>query len=68
MIRTLTITYEKSNDDMPIMCVAESDVSSSTVMNMITGEKAEQLLKELTEWNMIINTEGECKEWKRNKD
>lgn len=62
MIRTLTVTYEESNDDMPIMCVAEKDVSSSTVMKMITGDKAEQLFKELTEWNMIINTEGENKE------
>jgi hypothetical protein len=59
MIRTLTVTYEKPNGDMPIMCVAESDVSSSTVMKMITGEKAEQLFKELTEWNMIINKESE---------
>lgn len=59
MIRTLTVTYEKPNGDMPIMCVAESNVSSSTVMNMIIGDKAEQLFKELTEWNMIINTEGE---------
>jgi hypothetical protein len=59
MIRTLTITYEKPNGDMPIMCVAEKDVSSSTVMKMITGDKAEQLFKELTEWNMIINAEGE---------
>jgi hypothetical protein len=41
------------------MCVAEKDVSSSTVMKMITGDKAEQLFKELTEWNMIINAEGE---------
>ena len=62
MIRTLTITYEKSNDDMPIMCVAESDMPSSTVMKMITGDKAEQIFKELTEWNMIINMEGENKE------
>lgn len=62
MIRTLTVTYEESNGDMPIMCVAESNMSSSTVMKMITGENAEQLFKELTEWNMIINKESECKE------
>jgi hypothetical protein len=62
MIRTLTVTYEKLNDNMPIMCVAEKDVSSSTVMKMITGDKAEQLFKELIEWNMIINTESENKE------
>ena len=61
MIRTLTITYEESNGDIPIMCVAESNMSSSTVMKMITGEKAEQLFKELTEWNTIINMEGENK-------
>lgn len=59
MIRTLTVTYEKPNGDMPIMCVAEKDVSSSTVMKMITGDKAEQLFKELTEWNMIINIESD---------
>lgn len=62
MIRTLTVTYEKPNGDMPIMCVSESNMSSSTVMKMITGEKAEQLFKELTEWNMIINKESENKE------
>lgn len=56
------MAYEKSNEDMPIMCVAESNMSSSTVMKMITGEKAEQLFEELTEWNMIINKEGENKE------
>lgn len=59
MIRTLTVTYEESNGDTPIMCVTEKDVLSSTVMKMITGDKAEQLFEELTEWNMIINKESD---------
>ena len=61
MIRTLTITYEKSNEDIPVLCVVESDIPSSTVMKMITGERAEQLFEELTEWNVIINAESENK-------
>ena len=50
MTKILTISYEKSNEDIPVMCVAESDLLSTatTVVKMFTGEKAEQLYKELT--------------------
>ena len=53
MTRILTISYEKSNKDMPVMCVTESNLLSTTttVVNMFTGEKAEQLYKELTGQN-----------------
>ena len=50
MTKILTISYEKSNEDIPVMCVAESDLLSTTttVVKMFTGKKAEQLYKELT--------------------
>lgn len=54
MIRTLTITYEKSNEDVPVMCVAEGNLFSITVIKIFTGEKAEQLFKELTGQNVIV--------------
>lgn len=61
MTRTLTITYEKSNEDIPVMCVAENNFFSVTVIKMFTGEKAEQLYKELTGQNVIIKIENEDK-------
>lgn len=50
MISILTITYEKSSEDMPVMYVEESSLLSikSSKMFTYTGEKAEQLYKELT--------------------
>lgn len=59
MTRTLTITYDKSNQDIPVMCVAESNLLSITVIKMFTGEKAEQLYKELTGQNAIVKIESE---------
>lgn len=59
MNRTLTITYEKSNEDMPVLCVAESSLFSITVIKMFTGEKAEWLYKELTGQNVVIKIESE---------
>jgi len=59
MTRTLTITYEKSNQDISVMCVAESNQSSITVVNMFTGEKAEQLYKELTGQDVVVRAESE---------
>ena len=61
MTRTLTITYEKSNEDIPVMCVAESGFFTNTVIKMFTGEKAERLYKELTGQNVIIKIENEDK-------
>ena len=50
MTRTLIITYEKSNEYMPVMHVEESGLLSTTPSKVLihTGEKAEQLYKELT--------------------
>lgn len=59
MTRTLTITYDKSNEDLPVMCVAESSLFSIAVVKMFTGEKAEQLYKELTGQNVVVKLEGE---------
>ena len=59
MQRTLTITYEKSNEDMPVMCVAENSIFSVVVLKMFTGEKAEQLYKELTGQNVIVKVKSE---------
>lgn len=62
MYRTLTISYDQSNEDIPVMCVTESSVFSVAVIKMFTGEKAEQLYKELTGQNVVIKLEGEEKE------
>lgn len=59
MTRTLTITYDKSNEDIAVMCVAENNFLSTTVLKMFTGERAEQLYKELTGQNVIVNVESE---------
>ncbi len=56
MSRTLTITYDKSNEDTPVLCVAENGFLSMTtnVIKIFTGERAEQLYKELTGQNVNI--------------
>lgn len=50
MIRTLIISYEKSNEDRPVMYIEESGLFTSTPQKVLihTGEKAERLYKELT--------------------
>ena len=60
-MRTLTITYEKSNEDIPVLCVTGNGFLSMTpnVIKLFTGEKAEQLYKELTGQNVIIKVESE---------
>ena len=59
MSRTLTITYDKSNEDIPTLCVSESGFFSTSVIRVFTGEKAESLYKELTGQNVIIKVESE---------
>lgn len=59
MTRTLTITYDKSNEDIPVMSVGENSIFSTRVIKIFTGERAEQLYKELTEPNRIIKLESE---------
>ena len=61
MIRTLMITYEKLNKDRPVMEVRESGSYSCTPQKVLihTGEKAEQLYKELTGQNVNIKSESE---------
>lgn len=44
MTRILTITYDKSNEDIPVMCVGESNLWSTTVIKMFTGEKSRTAL------------------------
>lgn len=53
---------DKSNEDLPVMCVAESNLFSITVIKMFTGEKAEQLYKELTGQNVVVKTESKEEE------
>lgn len=59
MNRTLTISYEKSNEDIPVMCVLENNIFSNAVIKTFTGEKAELLYKELTGQNVIVKLESE---------
>ena len=58
MARTLTVTYDKSNEDKPVLCVAEGNVFSVTLLKIFTGERAEQLFNELT-GQKIISMESE---------
>lgn len=50
MIKTLMITYEKSDKGRPVMYVEESGLFTSTPQKVLihTGENAERLYKELT--------------------
>lgn len=59
MNRTLTITYEESNEDIPVLCVVENNIFSTTVIKLFTGDKATQLYKELTGQNVIVKVESE---------
>ena len=61
MIRTLTITYDKSNEGIPTLCVSESSLlsMSTTIIRILTGEKAESLYKELTGQNVVVELKGE---------
>jgi hypothetical protein len=59
MYRTLTISYEKSNEDVPVLCVIENNLFSNVVIRTFTGEKAEQLYKELTGQNVIVKVKSE---------
>lgn len=64
MSRTLTITYDKSNEDIPTLCVAESNFFSVSisVIKIFTGERAENLYKELTGQNVVVELKGENNE------
>lgn len=62
MNRTLTISYEKSNEDVPVLCVLECNIFSNAVIKTFTGEKAERLYKELTGQNVIVKVKSEDKE------
>lgn len=62
MNRTLTITYEKSNEDIPVMCVLENNIFSNAVIKVFTGENAERLYKEITGQNVIVKVKSEDKE------
>lgn len=66
MTKTLTVTYDKSNENVPVLCVAESDIFSMRIIirKTFTGEKAEQLYNELTGQNVIVKLESEEEECK----
>lgn len=59
MTRILMITYDKSDKDIPVMCVGENNLFSTTIIKVFTGEKAEQLYKELTGQNVVVKVESE---------
>lgn len=61
MNRTLTITYDKSNEDISTLCVAECGFLSMTptIIKIFTGEKAERLYKELTGQNVVVELKKE---------
>ena len=56
---TLTVTYEKSDQGIPVMCVAESNLLSISIIKMFTGAKAERLYKELIGQNVVAEVKSE---------
>jgi hypothetical protein len=63
MTRTLTITYDNSNEDGAALCVADDSIFFNTrIIKIFTGEKAEQLYKELTGQNVVVQVKSEDKE------
>ncbi len=59
MSRTLTISFDKSDEDVSVMCVVDAPYFGTVnVINMITGEKAERLYNELTGQNVIVKAES----------
>lgn len=59
MNRTLTITFDKSNEDIPTLCVVDNGFLSVSLIKVFTGEKAEELYKELTGRNVVVELKGE---------
>lgn len=59
MSRTLTITFDKSNEDIPTLCVVDNGFLSVSLIKVFTGEKAEELYKELTGRNVVVELKGE---------
>ena len=59
MSRTLTITFDKSNEDIPTLCVVDNGFLSVSLIKVFTGEKAEELYKELTGQNVVVELKGE---------
>ena len=63
MTRTLIITYDKSNEDIPVLNVAENSMFSVLrVIKIFTGERAEQLYKELAWKDIDVEVKSEDKE------
>ena len=56
-MRTLTITYDKSDEDVAVLCVTEDGIFSRQVIRIFTGEKAENLYKELTQPIVVVKVE-----------
>ena len=59
MNRTLTLTYDKSNEDVPVLCVADNNFYSISVLKIFTGKRAEQLYEELTGQNTVVKLASE---------
>ena len=60
-MRTLTITYDKSDEDVAVLCVTEDGIFSRQVIKIFTGEKAEDLYTELTQPKAYVKVESEDK-------
>lgn len=58
-MRTLTITYTKSNEGAPVLCVSDNNLFSTSVIRVFTGEEAESLYKKLTSQNVVVEIKGD---------
>lgn len=61
--KMLLVSYCKSsNEDMPLLAVAENALTGTVVLNSITGDKATEIYKQLIDDNEKYNEEDKIKE------
>lgn len=59
MKRKLTINYEKSNEDIPVLCVLVDNLFNTEIIRTFTGLEAEQLFNKLTGKDVVVKVEME---------
>lgn len=53
--RMLLVSYGKSNEDIPVLTVAENALAGTVILNNVTGDKATELYKQLIDDNKKDN-------------
>lgn len=55
--RMLLVSYGKSNEDIPVLTVAENALVGTVILNSITGDKATEIYEQLIDNNKKDNNE-----------